>query len=685
MGKSNKTSGDLSSFVFDKLQPQALEMEEAVLGAMMLDKDAVSNVIDILKAESFYLDKHQKIYACFQELFLKNKPIDLLTVTEQLKKSGVLEEIGGAFYLTQLASRIGSTANVEHHARVVSEKHILRELIKSSNMIIKGAYDETIDVFDLLDKSEQALFEITDQNLRRNFESMGNLLNQAIKQMEELAQNDNAVVGIPSGFTALDRVTSGWQRSDLIIMAARPGMGKTSMVLALARNACVDHKKPIAFFSLEMSSLQLVNRLISSEAELPQEKMKRGELESYEWEQLHSKIQNLSDAKLFIDDTPGLNIFELRAKCRRLKMQHDIQMVVIDYLQLMSGTGDKKGNREQEISQISRALKGIAKELNIPVIALSQLSRAVETRGGNKRPQLSDLRECITGDTKIFLPDSGEYIPVKELLGKNGFNVLALNETDYKLQKSKCLDVWETGKKEIYELTTQSGYKIKTSLNHPFYTVNGWRQMVDLKVGDFVASPRKLDNFKERNLSSAPETNYGSTRYQSNLSRERIGRVADLLKEEELQNLYNSDIKWEKIKSIEHIGNEMTYDIHVEDTHNFVADNFIVHNSGAIEQDADMVIFLYRPEYYGFDQDDDGNPTAGIGEVIIAKHRNGALDTVKVRWVGQFAKFKDLDFMDGGQIEGFVPLNQIITKESKMNDNGPQPGYPGPPDDDIPF
>ncbi len=498
--KKNMNGNDMSSYMFDKIQPQATEIEEAVLGAMMLDKDAVSNVIDILKPESFYVEANQKIYRAFQDLFLKNKPIDLLTVSEQLKKDGELENVGGAFYISQLANRVGSSANVEHHARIVSEKYILRELIRTSSKVIKNAYDETVDVFELLDATEQNLFEITDQNLRRNYDTMGNLLSIAIKQIEEISKNDVGVIGIPSGFTSLDKITSGWQKSDLVILAARPGMGKTSFTLSLARNAAVDHKKPVAFFSLEMSSVQLVNRLISSEAELPGEKLKKGDLERYEWEQLHSKIRTLSDAQLFIDDTPGLNIFELRAKCRRLKMQHDIQMVIIDYLQLMTGSGDKKGNREQEISQISRSLKGIAKELDIPVIALSQLSRAVETRGGNKKPQLSDLRE-----------------------------------------------------------------------------------------------------------------------------------------------------------------------------------------SGAIEQDADMVIFLYRPEYYGFDQDDDGNPTQGVAEVIIAKHRNGALDTVKTRFISKFAKFAELDLMSGGNVDGYIPLSQVITKESKMNGGEQTPPPPPPGYDDIPF
>ncbi len=492
---------DLSSYVFDKVQPQARDLEEVVLGGMMLDKDAIAEVIDILKPDSFYLESHQEIYSAIMELFSKSQPVDILTVTEQLRKNGKLEMVGGPFYVSSLTSRVGTTANIETHARIISEKYILRELIRTSTEVIKHAYDDTTDVFDLLDKTEQNLFNITEQNLRRSYDKMEGLINQAIQQIEHLKDNTDGLVGIPSGFTALDRLTAGWQKSDLVILAARPGMGKTAFTLSLARNAAVENNIPVAFFSLEMSSLQLVNRLISSETELPQDKIKRGDLQAYEWEQLTHKVNSLTQAPIFIDDTPALNIFELRAKCRRMKMQHDIQMIMVDYLQLMTGsTNNKSGNREQEIGSISRALKNIAKELNVPVIALSQLSRAVETRGGNKRPMLSDLRE-----------------------------------------------------------------------------------------------------------------------------------------------------------------------------------------SGSIEQDADMVIFLYRPEYYKIDQDEDGNPTAGMAEVIIAKHRNGATDTVKTRFIGKYAKFADLETFEG-------PNDPHMTLSSRMNEEGQAnfraqspPPPPLPEDDNIPF
>ena len=675
-----KKENQLSSYVFGKVQPQALPLEEAVLGAVMLDKDALSIVLDILRPESFYADAHTLIYKAMLRLFEKTQPVDLLTVTEELKKSGDIDKVGGPYYLVELTNRVASAANIEYHARIIAQKHIQRELITVSTKIIRDAYEDTTDVFSLLDEAEQGLFNITQQNLSRGYESMGSLAAKALKQLEEMSQKEEGLTGVPTGFTELDRLTSGWQPSDMIIVAARPGMGKTSYTLALARNAAVDFNKPVAIFSLEMSNLQLVQRLISMEAEISGSKLRSGQLEDYEWQQLQSAIEKMSEVPIFIDDTPGINIFELRAKCRRLKMQHDIQMIIIDYLQLMTGGGESgKGNREQEISMISRSLKALAKELSVPVIALSQLSRAVETRGGSKRPMLSDLRECITGDSLIYMADTGDYQRVDSLVGKSGFQVLAMNE-QFKLEPAKCLDVWETGEKEVYEVETQSGIKIKASLNHPFYSINGWEQLVDLKVGDYVASMRdakeKKAGFTERSFQAAINTNYcGSTLYKSNISKERLSRVSNVLESPALSSLAESDLKWEKITSITHIGTEKTYDLHIEGLHNFVANNFIIHNSGAIEQDADIVSFIYRPEYYQILEDEEGQSLKGVAEIIVAKHRNGALATVKLKFTDRFAKFTDLDDPDfSGLTDDANTANPaIITRSSKMNN------------DDIPF
>jgi len=320
-----------------KVQPQATNLEEAVLGALMLDKDAVALIIDILRPASFYKEGHQHIYKAICILFEKSHPIDLLTVTEELKKLGKLEIVGGPYQLVELTNRVASSANIEFHARIIAQKFIQRELIRSSTETIRAAYEDTVDVFDLLDSAEQNLFNITEQNLSRGSLGMSTLVNMAVKQLEEMSGKEEGLTGVPTGFVGLDKLTSGWQPSDLIIIAARPGMGKTSFTMAVARNAAIDFNKGVAFFSLEMSSLQLVNRLISMETEIPSEKLRKGQLEDYEWQQLHAQVDKLSNVPLFIDDTPGISIFELRAKCRRLKMQHDIQMVIIDYLQLMTG------------------------------------------------------------------------------------------------------------------------------------------------------------------------------------------------------------------------------------------------------------------------------------------------------------------------------------------------------------
>ncbi|MCB0573740.1 MAG: replicative DNA helicase, partial [Saprospiraceae bacterium] len=342
-------SDSLSNYVFGKVQPQAVPLEEAVLGALMLDREALPMVMDILRPESFYLESHQLIYRAVIKLFERSNPVDLLTVTEELRKSGDLEKAGGAYNLVELTNRVASAANIEYHARIIAQKHIQRELISVSTRTIRDAYEDTTDVFNLLDDTEKGLFAITQNNLSRSYESMGSLSSRVLKQIEELATKTDGLTGVPTGFTDLDRLTSGWQPSDLVIVAARPGMGKTSLLLAMALNAAKDFGKPVALFSLEMASTQLVQRLISMEAEIPGSKMRNGKLEDWEWQLLQTTVERLNSVPIFIDDTPAINIFELRAKCRRLKMQHDVQLIIIDYLQLMTGASEnnRNANREQ--------------------------------------------------------------------------------------------------------------------------------------------------------------------------------------------------------------------------------------------------------------------------------------------------------------------------------------------------
>ena len=471
-----------------RVMPQAVEFEEAVLGAMMLEANAAVIVIDSLKEEMFYKDAHQKIYHAIQQLFSKNDPIDLLSVTNQLRQNGHLEQVGGAYYLASLTNRVVSSANIEYHARIVMEKFIQRKLISVSTETIRNAYDSSLDVLDQLDKAEQNLFDIAEQNFHQNHQQMSELIHEVLADLQNMKNSEQKLRGLPSGFTDVDAVTNGWQKGTLNIIAARPGMGKTAFVLSMARNIAVEYQKPLAIFSLEMSASDLVIRLISAESGFKQNQLKSGNLDQADWSKLVNSMSALEKAKLIIDDTSGLSIFELRAKCRRFKQQYGIQAVIIDYLQLMTAGADLKGNREQEISMISRSLKALSKELEIPVIALSQLNRGVESRAASsKRPQLSDLRE-----------------------------------------------------------------------------------------------------------------------------------------------------------------------------------------SGAIEQDADIVMFIYRPEYYKIDTFDDGTQAAGMAELMIAKHRNGATADIKLRFISDYAKFCDADVDSAFATPGVLPGNggQTRVLDSRINDSG---------------
>jgi len=516
MEKTNTVAGKkidkarIISLEKGKIPPQAVELEEAVLGAMMIDKKGIDDVIDVLSAEAFYDQKHQEIYAAIYQLFQNSEPIDILTVSNLLKKNGKLEFVGGDFALIRLTQKVASSAHIEFHARIILQKYIQRKLISISSEIIENAYDESTDVFDLLDDAEAKLFEVTQGNLKKSSEDAGSLVKQALTKIQEIG-NQEGMSGLETGFTKLDALTSGWQPSDLVIIAARPGMGKTAFVISMAKNMAIDFGHGVAVFSLEMSSVQLITRMISSETGLTSEKLRKGNLEAHEWEQLNVKVKKLSDAPIFIDDTPSLSVFDLRAKARRLVSQHNVRIIVIDYLQLMTAGGKAGGNREQEISMISRNLKALAKELSVPVIALSQLSRAVETRGGSKRPLLSDLRE-----------------------------------------------------------------------------------------------------------------------------------------------------------------------------------------SGAIEQDADIVSFIFRPEYYGMTEwdDDEHTPCEGQGEFIVAKHRNGGLDNIRLKFVGHLGKFDNLD--DFSTPYEFASSMNAAANDDTFNPNalpsaddafgGPPPGLPSEnEDDDVPF
>ena len=643
---------------FSKLPPQAPELEEAVLSAILIEKEAMTKVLDILEADSFYKPAHQAIYRSMRRLFERSQPIDLLMVMEDLKKNEELELIGGASYLAQLTSKVTSSANIEYHARIVTEKFIQRELIRTSTDIIQSAYEDSTDVLDLLDKAGNYVFEITERNMGKQVADMGTLANQLLESLTMLREKEDGLTGVPTGFTELDRLTSGFQGSDLIIIAARPAMGKTSFVLSMARNAAVEYGRGVALFSLEMSAAQLAGRIFSQDAEVNGQKMRNGNFDDDEWARLVDAMNRIGEAPIYIDDTAGINVFELRAKCRRLKLEKDISMVIIDYLQLMSGSGESnKGmNREQEVSGISRALKGLAKELEVPVIALSQLSRAVETRGGDKRPQLSDLREsgCLTGDTLVTIADEGKerFAKIEDLVNEHpngGFKVWARNH-DGKLIKSEVSRGFCTGVKQVFALKTTDGRSIEATANHKFYTPDGWKRLDELKVGGGIRVTENAQPWDQHH-----------------------GAYAMALFEPDHDG---SDDTFESIDSIKASRKAKVYDLTVPGPHNFVANDIIVHNS--IEQDADMVMFLYRPEYYGIEEDEQGNSLKGTATVIVGKNRHGEAKDIRLAFQSDFARFSDLDDPDfdllpDSAIQAGQPYGST-TIPSKMNT-----------DEDIPF
>ena len=386
--------------------PQAIDIEEAVLGSLLLEPNSVADVMDVLVPECFYKEANRKIFKAISALAMRHDAVDIYTVAEELKKTDDLELVGGPYYLSQLSMKIGAAAHLDYHTKILVQKYIQRELISISYEVQKEAFDDAVGVDDLLDGTQQKIFNLADRNMKRETQSVQDVINEAIDDLQSVQMREDGLSGVPSGYTGIDRVTLGWQASDLVIIAARPSMGKTAFVLTMARNMAVEHKVPVAFFSLEMASKQLVKRLMISETGLSADKIKGGKkLEQYEWEQLNVRLNALSQAPLYIDDTPSLSIYEFRSKARRLVSSAGVKMIIIDYLQLMSGPPELKGMREQEVSAISRSLKAIAKELDVPILALSQLSRAVETRGGAKRPQLSDLREsgAIEQDADIVM------------------------------------------------------------------------------------------------------------------------------------------------------------------------------------------------------------------------------------------------------------------------------------------
>ena len=479
----------------EKLLPQNVEAEAGVLGSLLIDPDAIFEVGEFLRPDDFYRDSHRSIYEAVLDLYEAGGPTDLITLTDELARRGKLEEIGGAGYVSSLANQVPTSANVEYYARIVERTAILRRLIHAAGQIAGIAYNEP-EATTALDQAERLVFNVSQRYVHEEFEHIGETLRQYIDKLGQLHERRGTLVGVPTGFNDLDKITGGLQKSDLVILAARPSLGKTAMALSLAHNTSLKHQKSVALFSLEMSKEQLVARILSMDALVSQQSLRTGNIDDDEWERISDSVGRLSQANIYIDDTPGITLAEMRSKARRLMMEQGFDLLIVDYLQLMQGSGGGgigHENRVQQISEISRGLKILARELNVPVLALSQLSRAVESRT-DKRPQLSDLREsgCLAGETLIYLPDEGIYRRIDQLVGQSGFNVLALNTQTWKLESRPALRAFSTGHKPIFRMTTRLGRNVRATANHRFLTIAGWRRLDELAPESRIALPRVL-------------------------------------------------------------------------------------------------------------------------------------------------------------------------------------------------
>ena len=469
--------------------PHSREAEEAVVGAVFINPEVYYDVAQFLSADDFYIHRHKWIWEAFVSLHEQRIPIDLLTVSDELGRRNQLNEIGGPAYLTSLVNQVPSSLNAESYGRIVEGHSVRRKMINAANQIASIAYNEKTSVDDVMNEAEKAVFNVSERRLKHDLQPIKNVLSEYYDRIDDLAKRPDDIVGVPTGFIDLDKLLTGLQPSDLLIIAGRPGQGKTGFMLSIAKNAGLIHKKHIAIFSLEMSNEQVVQRLISQETGIDSQRMRTGKLQENEWPLFTHAVEVFSDTHIYLDDTPAITPLQLRTKCRRLHMEFGLDLIIIDYLQLMSGD-TRNDNRVQEVSYISRNLKVLARELNVPVLAAAQLSRAVEQRS-DKKPVLSDLREsgCLTGDTLVTL-EHGKNFPIRELEGKSDFNIWALNPTTLKLDTMPVSRAFCTGVKSVFKMTTRLGREIRATANHQFLTINGWKRLDELQTGDYLALPR---------------------------------------------------------------------------------------------------------------------------------------------------------------------------------------------------
>jgi replicative DNA helicase len=576
----------------DRLPPQNIEAEEEILGGILLDPDALVRVAEFLRPEMFYISAHQEIYRAALQLHSQGQPTDLMTVSAWLADHHLLERVGGTGAIRRLLEQTVSSVNIDQYARLVMDKYMRRQLIQVSNTLARLAYDTSQPLSQVMDQAEQQVFGLTQERVQRSLIPASEVLVNIFSDLEEKFQSGAQLPGIPTKFIDLDNLTQGLQRSDLLILAGRPSMGKTSLALNIAQNVAAYAKQPVAIFSLEMSREQLVQRLLASEARIDSSRLRSGRISEHEWQRLGQAIGFLSQLPLFIDDTPDCTVTEIRSKARRLQAEQGgtLGMVLIDYLQLMQGSA--ADNRVQELSRITRGLKAMAKELMVPVLVLSQLSRAVESRS-DKRPQLADLREsgCLAGDTQVMDVDRGKIWRLDQLAALPAAaelpRLLSLNGRG-RLVPQQPVKVFRSGHQPTCLLKTRLNFSIRATGNHPFFTQQGWKTLDELQL------------------------------------------------EEEVAVVVQEGLIWDPVVLISEPGEpQPVYDVEMPRHHNFVANGLLVHNS--IEQDADLVMMIYRPEYY-----DPNTSDRGIAEVIIAKHRNGPTGTVRLLFESQYTQFRNL-------------------------------------------
>ena len=593
----------------------------SVLGAILLDNDVYANLEGTITAEHFYKEAHRKIFKAMERLHSRGDPMDLVMLTDELRTSGELEGVGSVNYLIGLADSVPTAAYADNYARIVTEKAALRELIGASGRILQTAYDQALPLTDVMDRAEQAIFDLTTKKRRTHFEGMRSLVADMFSDINERFANPDPVSGLRTGFRELDQMTAGLQPSSLNVLAARPAMGKTAFAMTIALNAALKDNAAIGVFNFEMSGIQLVTRMLCSEARVDMSRVRNGQLSDRDFQRLADTAGKLSEAKIFIDDTSDMTVMELRSRARRLMAEHDLGLLIIDYLQLMTGTSRSNSeNRQQEISAISRGLKNLARDLDIPILVLSQLSRAVEARP-NKRPMLSDLRECVTGDTLVDLADGGS-VPIVDLVGTQPL-VLAMDGGGA-IVPARSDKVWRVGVRPVFAVTLANGEVRKTTAKHRWYSYDGWRRLEQLTAGDSVA------------VVDSEAARHARTR--------SVARPVHLLHEGQqvaaaasTAVLSRPVLQWTVIESIQPAGVAEVYDLTVPGPQSWLTGGIVMHNSGAIEQDADLVMFIYRDEYY-----DQHSEKHGIAEIIIGKQRNGPTGNLDLQFHNSHVRFNDL-------------------------------------------